>query len=150
LQSRPGFHGVRALWGTGGGEERVQPAQTRAGLASSAAGGVRRSGLHAARRVAQREHALRQRGGGISEGSVGETGKPELDSGGACRLRVLRTRVIAIPGGSGAALQRGGPPDEVAEAGGGAGANVAGPRRDLRGGRIPVEAVGGGWGAALG
>ena len=49
----------------------------------------------------------------------------------------------------GVALHRGGPADEVAEAGGGAGAGVAGAGRDLRGGRVPVEALGVGSGTAL-
>ena len=55
--------------------------------------------LHSARLAAQREHDGRTRGGGVSEGSAGETGKPGVDSRGACRLRVLRAGVVAIPGG---------------------------------------------------
>ena len=99
LQSGLGLDGVRALWGTGGSEARVQPAQAWTGFAPSAAGGVGRSQLYSARLAAEREHAFRQRGGGISEGSDGQAGKPGVDSGGPCRLRILCARVIAIPGG---------------------------------------------------
>ncbi len=98
LQSGLGFDGVRALWGTGGSEARVQPAQAWTGFAPSAAGGVGRSQLYSARLAAEREHAFRQRGGGISEGSDGQAGKPGVDSGGACGFRILCARVIAIPG----------------------------------------------------
>ena len=90
LQSGLGLDGVRALWETGRSEEGLQPAEAGAGFAPSPAGGARRSALHFARLVAKRQHPGRQRGGGVSQRSAGEAGKPGVDSEGTSRLGVFR------------------------------------------------------------
>lgn len=92
LQSGFGLDGVRALRGTGRGEERLQPAETGARLTPSVASGVGGSVLHSARLAAQREHGGGARGGGVSKGSAGETGKPGMDTRGAGGLGVLRSK----------------------------------------------------------
>src|SRR5207245_11152760 len=70
LQFGFGFHRLRAVRSAAGSLERAEPAQARAALASSVAGGFGRSTLHSARLAAQWELWHGSRGGGISEGAA--------------------------------------------------------------------------------
>jgi hypothetical protein len=80
----------------------------------------------------------------VSERGAGEAGMPGVDSGGARRRGFFRSGFIEIPGGVEAELHRGGASDPLAEAGGGTGRGVAGAGRELLGGKVSVEAPGGG------
>src|SRR5207245_10020480 len=71
LQFGFGFHRLRAVRSAAGSLERAEPAQARAALASSVAGGFGRSALHSARLAAQWELWHGSLGGGIPAGIAG-------------------------------------------------------------------------------
>ncbi len=142
LQPGPGLDRVRALREAGRRAQGLQPSETRTGLTPSVTGGVGRSLFHSPRRVAEREHDGGARGGGVSERGAGQAAPSRMDSGDTGRCRIFRSGPARLPGSARVVVHRGGAPDPLAEAGGGAGSGVAGAGCGLRGGRVSLATVG--------